>query len=456
MLAFNIAKSCKRSTTMRRRRRKALPTETFYTTIENLGHDGRGIAHKNGKTLFVDGALPGEEVGYVYTNMRSQLDEGRAVEVINASPDRVSPPCTHTDICGGCSLQHISNKRQCEHKQDTLVEQLQHIGQTVPEEVLAPLTGPSTHYRRKARLAVRYVHKKERVLVGFREKAGRFVADIQSCAVLDKRIGNKLTQLSELILSLSNYDQIAQIEVAIDDDTVALIFRHLSAFTDNDLQSLTAFGKTHNLHIYLQPKGIESVTLFYPTDANELLHYRIHSADITMYFHPCDFTQVNADINEKMISQALTLLSPKTGDKILDLFCGIGNFTLPIAKHCRQVVGVEGSVTAIERACMNARENNIANTEFHVADLFENHESAPWQTHFDKLIIDPPRSGADTICQHIEVFNAKRIVYISCNPATLARDTKTLIDKGYSLRKAGIMDMFPHTRHVESIALFER
>lgn len=443
---------------MQRRRRKP-PQEPVTTTIHSLSHEGRGIATIDGKTTFIHNALPGEEVTFQYTYCSRSHDEGTMLRIERASEQRVTPPCKHYAMCGGCSMQHMSMAQQLAHKQETLLEQLLHFGKVTPSQIMPPLSTEELGYRHKARIGVRHVTKKEKVLVGFRERNGRYIADLESCPVLHPSIGERITQLSKLISQLSCYQHIAQLEVAVGEDKPSIIFRHLVEFTDDDKKQLIAFGKETGIDIYCQPEKPDSIYKLHPNDNVQRLSYTLPEEDITMKFHPADFTQVNNSLNRKMIQQTLELLAPKKTDTILDLFCGIGNFTLAIAKHAKKVVGVEGSSQAIERAIENSQGNNINNCEFHTDDLFKNCDSSPWFTHhdYDAILLDPPRSGAEYIVNSIENFNAKRIVYVSCNPATLARDAGVLVnDKGYKLEKTGIMNMFPHTTHVESIALFTK
>ncbi len=420
--------------------------------ITGMSHDGRGIARINGKTVFVDGALSGEEVEFVYTRKRAKFDEAKVSEIITSSPHRVVPRCAHFGMCGGCSLQHLSSEEQLALKQQTLLEQLQHFGNLQPEQLLPPLTAPVWGYRRKARLGVKFVIKKGRVLVGFREKNGRFLADLASCEILHDSVGKNILALSELIASLQAYQSIPQIEVAVGDSTTALIFRHMEPLSTADLTKLEQFGGQHDMHIYLQPKGPDSVTLLYP-EGPKYLSYNLDATELQ--FYPTDFTQVNADINKQLAARVIELLEPQENDDILDLFCGLGNFTLPLAQHCRQIVGIEGSDEMVQRANHNAQHNNITNTEFYCADLTVDSIAALWaQRKYAKILLDPPRIGAMAIVKDLAKFAAQKVLYISCNPATLARDADIIVQQGYKLKYAGVMDMFPHTSHVEAIALF--
>lgn len=440
----------------KRRRRQKLPQEPVTATIESLSHDGRGIARIDGKTVFVDGALKGENVAFQYTRLHKTYDEARTVDVHTAADDRTEPKCQHFGVCGGCSLMHMTPEAQLEHKQATLAEHFAHFGNLTPSSWLPPLTGPLWGYRRKARLGVKYVTKKEQVLVGFREKASPFIAQLEQCEVLDPRVGMRLAELGNMIAGLEAYNRIAQIEVAMDDKHVALVFRNLDPLSDADKQALIAYGQQNELWIYQQPGGPDTVAPLWPAEPQ--LSYA-PEAGLTLNFDPSDFTQVNAGINEKMIQRALDLLDIQSEDRILDLFCGLGNFTLPLAKRVSEVVGVEGDEALVRHARNNASLNQLANAEFERADLTQTElKDYPWaQKGFNKILLDPPRSGAFEVLHQLADLGAERLVYVSCNPATLARDAGELVNRhGYKLEAAGIMDMFPHTTHVESIAVFSK
>lgn len=439
------------------RRRKKLPIEPVLATIESLSHEGRGIAHINGKTTFISGALPNEEVMFKYSSRRSKLDEGHTIEVIKPVSERVQARCEHFGLCGGCGLQHMASESQIKHKQSVLLQQFEHMGNVEADEILPPLTGPVWGYRTKARLGVKYVEKKSRVLVGFRENYSRFIADLNQCEVLHPKIGLKLDSLQDLIARLSIYNQIPQIEVAIGDNNVVLILRHLAPLIEQDRQLLLAFEKEHQLEFYLQSGGPDTVIKLNPEE-NRGLYYKLPKHDLKIHFSPSDFTQVNMDINRAMIDRVISLLDLHSEDRVLDLFCGLGNFTLPVAKYCKQVTGVELLPTLIDRAKMNASNNNIANADFVVMDLAQEELEAEFiHKPFNKLLLDPARSGADQILRRLPLNDVEIIVYVSCNPATLARDSQILVhEKGFRLLKAGVMDMFPHTSHVESIAFFKK
>ncbi len=440
------------------KRRQSTPSSTIQVTarIESLASDGRGVARIDGLAVFVVGALPGELVTLRYSANKKNFGEGDVCEIIEPSPDRVVPRCEHFGLCGGCSLQHLRADAQIFEKQRGLTDALQHIGKVEPEIVLAPLVNDHWGYRYKARLGVKYVRKKERLMIGFREKESALLADLSRCEVLHPAVGERFEALRALILGLSIYQQLPQIEVAIGDDVVALIFRNLAAFSDTDLDALRQFGAQHTMQIFIQPKGPDTVTRIYP-DEGKPLSYALPDFEVNLEFLPSDFTQVNPGLNRRLVKQAIELLAPQPDERVLDLFCGIGNFTLALSRRAGHVVGVEGEKGLVERARANAERNGVKNAEFYVANLAEEFEGAAWaRQQYDKLLIDPPRSGAFEIVQKMKHFKPKRIVYVSCNPATLARDAGELVhNQGYRLRSAGVMDMFPHTTHVESIAVFE-
>ncbi|TQV80297.1 23S rRNA (uracil(1939)-C(5))-methyltransferase RlmD [Aliikangiella coralliicola] len=440
------------------RKKKSLPTEPVVIDIDSLSHEGRGVGRIDGKTVFVDGALAGERVEMLYTYQRGKFDEGRIHRVITSGDDRVEPPCKHFEVCGGCSMQHMSSEAQISHKQSILQEQLAHFAQTQPEEWLPPLQADLLGYRRKARLGVRYVMKKERTLIGFREKYSNFLADIDSCPVLVKQVSDLLVTASQLIDTLDGRQFIPQIEVSCGDDKVALIIRHLKPMSDSDRAKWFSFAQENNLIVYLQPKGPDTITRLWPIDDEAAqLSYRLPEFGVELLQKPLDFAQVNASINRKMVPFAIELLDVQPEDQVLDLFCGLGNFTIPLATKAKLVVGVEGVQAMVERGAENARFNQLDNVEFYQADLTSDLSDKEWnQRQYNKILIDPARSGALEVINNIVRFNAEKIVYVSCNPATLARDTGELVKSGYRLCKAGVMDMFPHTTHVESIALFEK
>jgi len=438
---------------MPRQRRKKIPKEPVTAQIDSLSHDGRGIAHLNGKTVFIFGALPGETVTFRYQTCQSRYDEGIALEITNPAPERITPKCPHFGLCGGCSLQHLGADQQISLKQATLLEQFRHLGNVEPDTVMPPLQANIWGYRHKARLGVRYVAKKAAVLVGFREQKSAFLAELSRCEVLHPSVGERITQLREVLAELSVRDKIAQIEVAVGDNATALVLRNLVPLSEQDCQRLSEYAEAQGLFLYLQPGNVETVTPLYPVDLPlSSLSYQLTAEQVGFTFAPHDFTQVNPALN-----QAMQWLNPSDTDTVLDLFCGLGNFTLPLAKRAAQVVGVEGEASLIARAKANAEQQGIHNVTYHVANLAEQLTEGWLTKPYDKILLDPPRSGALEIIQALPFTPTQRIVYVSCNPATLARDAGVLVhEKGYRLRQAGVMDMFPHTAHVESMALFEK
>lgn len=440
----------------RRARRKQLSREPVDATVTSLSHDSRGVAHVDDKAVFIDGALPDETVRFIYTRKKRDFAEGKLDEVLVASPKRIEPKCTYFSYCGGCSLQHLGATDQIEQKQQVLIEQLKRIGSIEAEYMLPALTGPQWGYRSKARLTIRDVPGKGRVLVGFREKGTRYVADMVSCEVLDPVVASQLENLSALVGTLSIRSKIPQIEVAVGENYPALVFRNLEDLVPEDRLKLAAYGQQQDMEIYIQRNGPNNIELI--QGCGELLNYKLADFDLTFWFQPVEFTQVNLEINRKMIARVVDLMQPDQNDTILDLYCGIGNLTLPIARHAGSVVGVEGAETSVERATYNAAFNHITNTCFHRADLIRNLNKHQWaQQKYNKLLLDPSRAGALEVLPWIPRWDPQRIVYVSCNPATLARDAGILVNEyNYKLISAGVMDMFPHTAHVESIALFEK
>jgi 23S rRNA (uracil1939-C5)-methyltransferase len=395
-------------------------------------------------------------VMFVYRTQHKRYDQGTAVEIIHPAPERVVPRCAHFGVCGGCSFQHVDPAAQIRMKEETMLENLRRLGDVSPAEIIPPLTGPHWGYRRRARLGAKFVDKKQAMLVGFRERRSSYLAEIERCEILHPAVGERIMALRELLGGLQAYNRIPQIEVAAGDDTVGLVFRNLEPLSDQDCAALREFGERQGFYIYLQPAGPESVTPLWPEDPH--LCYSLPSFDVTLEFRPTDFTQVNGAMNRSMVDQAMDLLAPGSDERILDLFCGLGNFTLAIARRAGSVVGVEGDAKLVQRARDNAARNGIDNAEFHTADLAGMDAPWPWlEGGFDKVLLDPPRTGAMEAIMRIGPLKTARIVYVSCNPATLARDAGLLVDKfGYRLQRAGVMDMFPHTGHVECMALFEK
>ena len=427
--------------------------------IESLDHEGRGIAHDNGKVIFIEGALPGECVTYSSYRKKNSYEQAQVGQILKQTFMRVQPKCVHFGVCGGCSMQHLEARAQVAAKQRVLEDNLERIGKVKPETMLPPIYGQVWGYRQRARLSVRHVLKKGKTLVGFREKAGRYVADMQHCEILTPKIAKLLPLLGELNEKFTIRDALPQIEVAIGEHVDVLVLRILQALSPADEVVIKQFADTHKVQFWLQTKGPETVVPFYPLDAPQL-SYSLPEFGITMPFAPTEFTQVNSGMNRLMVSRAMRLLKPQLGERIADFFCGLGNFTLPIARSGAQVLGIEGSDALVKRAQQNAAYNGLSgNTGFRAMNLFEMDEAAlAGLGRFDKWLVDPPRDGAVELMKSITPETAPhRIVYVSCSPSTLARDAEVLVHaKGYSLRAAGVMNMFPHTSHVESIAVFEK
>ncbi len=441
---------------MGRRRRRKLPTEPVVVDVTDLAHDGRGVGRIDGKAVFVHGALPGERVSARLIDRTRKFDEAICQEVLQASDERVEPGCPWFNDCGGCALQHLEPKAQQRWKHKRLVDNLVRIGEVEPAVWDEPIADEPWQYRRRARLSARNVPAKGRVLVGFREPQGRFVADVGHCPVLHPDFSHRLASLSELLGTLSVAAAVPQIEVASGDNGSAMVIRNLDPLTDADEAELKAWSDRESVAVYLQPKGPDTVHRLHP-EAHQL-EYRLEKYDLTLQFHPQHFIQVNARVNAKLVDRAIELLALDGSERVLDLFCGLGNFSLPLAKKAGQVTGIEGAAALIEAARDNAELNGIDNVEFDVADLTEDVTGRAWyRAGFDAVLIDPPRSGALEILPLVAGCGARRVVYVSCNPATLARDAGILVrEHGFKLVSAGIADMFPHTAHVESIALFER
>lgn len=484
---------------MRRKQRERLRVQPPLTfAIESLSHEGRGISHyqanvladtetleanvhpvdKIGKKVFVAFGLPGETVTAKVHEVHKKYEEADCESVLaNPSTDRVEPVCPHFGVCGGCSLQHMHTDAQIKFKQDVLASHFAHFANAgamslEPEEWLPPLRSTRTDYRRKARLGVRWVIKKDRMLVGFRERKSGYLAELNVCKVLDAQVGERIEDLKQLLTGLAAREHIPQLEIAIGDEIandvadgvadnkhIAMIVRHLKPLIDRDVQQLLDFARALNWQLYLQPEGYDTVHRIDQPDAAMRLHYELPDFNVRFAFSPLDFTQVNRDINRQMVTLACDLLDLKAGERVLDLFCGLGNFSLPLARRVGEsghVIGVEGSSEMVERGFENAALNGISHVEFYAQDLTKDFSQQPWAVQgFDALLIDPPRSGAEEVMHYLPKFKAKRIVYVSCNPATLARDAGILAQLGYRMKKAGVMDMFTHTGHVESIALFE-
>jgi 23S rRNA (uracil1939-C5)-methyltransferase len=435
--------------------------------VADLTHDAEGVVRGTdilegplkdrgeAKTVFIAGALPGERVTFRRRGFHKSHDEADLVEVLEPSPARVTPRCAHFGVCGGCALQHLDPRAQLEAKQNELASNLERIGQLKPDQWLSPLLGPHWNYRRRARLSSRFVTKKGRSLVGFRERQGKYVADVQRCEVLAEPVASLVGPLGELLTSMQRRESLPQIEVSLSDGERVLVFRVLDPLPDDDLDKLRSFERTHGVRILLQPGGLDSVVPLTPGPVD--LHYLLDG--LRLEFGPTDFVQVNADINQAMVARAIELLDPRPGERVLDLYCGLGNFTLPLARRAGEVVGVEGEAALIQRARANAALNGIGNAQFHVADLSQPPDKTlQWMRgRYDKVLLDPPRVGAREVLSAVAHLEPRRVVYISCHTGSLARDLGVLVHElGFRLRAAGVLDMFPHTTHVESLAVLER
>lgn len=472
---------------------KAAPTDlgSFDFVVNALSHEGRGVAlytadaafqpqhptAKHGKKVFIRHALAGETVRARVSHAAARFDEAELIEVIQPSPDRVQPPCPHVAYCGGCSLQHLHVDAQLAHKQTVLSSHLQHFAGLQPAQWLPPIRNQRLDYRRRARVSVRYMPKQQRLLVGFRAAASNQIQPISSCVVLDQDLNQLLQLLPNLLAQLTDPSAIGHVELAKGDHTCAMLLRHTASLSAADVTLLTKWAESQSCLLYLQGNQaapqLTSATKLNQANATAAalqqktshadalaLNYRLPDFDLDFAFAPTDFTQVNAAVNAQMVKLACELLQLQTGQRVLDLFCGLGNFSLPLALQVGAtgfVVGVEGSADMVARAHYNAAHNGIRNCAFYTQDLTQALHDAPWaQQQFDAILIDPPRAGAVEMLASVVQFAAAKIVYVSCNPATLARDAGFLIQHGYTLTKAGIMDMFSHTSHVESIALFEK
>ncbi len=425
------------------------------TQVIDLTHDGQGVADLDGRKIFIAGVLPGETVRIAPRRRRRRYQEAELVDVVQATPTRVEPPCAYFGRCGGCALQHLAYAAQVEFKESVVREALARIAAVEPDEWLAPTTGPEWHYRRRARLGIRYVAGKERVLVGFKERATRLVTDMASCRVLMQPLDSMPVELARLIGQTSLKKRLPQAELSVGESARAVVLRVLDEPDQADLRSFEDFGREHGIDVYLQPGGPGTVR---PLDsaAAKPLAYTLSEFGVTLTFAPTDFVQVNARINAAMVGRTAELLGVTASDRVLDLYCGLGNFSLPLASRAETVLGVEGEAGLVARAAQNARSNSMQNAWFVTADLSEP-EWSFMRESWDLVVLDPPRSGAHAVVTQMKRMGPRRIAYVSCHPATLARDAKELVDgQGYRLRAAGIVDMFPHTRHVEAMALFER
>jgi len=436
-------------------------SDTELASVAALTHEGEGVI-RGGKTVFVAGALPGELVRFRRVRSHRRHDEGELVEVVQAGADRTPPRCAHFGVCGGCALQHLAAERQIEAKQAELADNLERIARTAPLQWLAPLRGPVWAYRRRARLGARFVAKQGRSLVGFRERLSTHVAAIERCEVLAPPVGGLIGALSGLLTQLSIRERIPQIEAAVGENATALVLRVLAPPSAQDLEILQRFEHTHGVRLYLQPRGLDSVQRLSggsAAAAEEPLAYSLPEFGLRLEFEPTDFIQINGAINRELVGRALELLQLEGDSRVLDLYCGLGNFTLPLARRCAFALGVEGEEMLVQRARHNAAVNGISNVEFAAADLAREADRSEWLggRGFTHVLIDPPRAGAREVMPTIARLAPKRVLYISCHPGSLARDVGVLVhDHGFTLCAAGVLDMFAHTTHVESVAVLAR
>jgi len=446
----------------RRRNRKQLDTTPRDISIDSLAHDGRGVGRgDDGKVVFVDYALPGEKVTYVPVMNRKSYLFGSTIEVLEPSEHRIEPKCAVFGQCGGCVLQHLDEGVQIQYKQQQLLENFKKIGNVEPEQWLPPMTGPHWGYRRRARLGAKFVPKKGGMIVGFRERNSSYIQPTDSCEVLYPEVSALFPDLRETLEKTSCNDKIPQVEISVADNATVMIVRHLEAFIQSDLDLLSDFAKRNELQLFLQPGNLKSVHPLYP-EKPDALYYDFKEFDVRIEFLPTDFIQVNGGINDQLVSKTVELLDLQKDDRVLDLFCGVGNFTLPLARKSKHVVGVEGDQALVNRAIHNREINDLNEVEFHFGDLFKEDMTSTshgdWlDQKFDKILLDPPRSGAAEMIKRLPEFGASKVVYVSCGPATLARDAGVMVNEhGYKMTYAGVIDMFPHTAHVESIAVFEK
>jgi len=424
-------------------------------TVVDLDHAGRGVARLEGKAVFVSGALPGEQVRLKRTRLHARYDEALLLEILEPSPERRVPECAHFGRCGGCALQHLAPEAQLAAKERELATQLERIGQVAPSEWLSALTGPLFGYRRRARLGVKHLPKSGRAIVGFRERTSPLLTDVRDCRVLAAPVGVMCEALGEMIGLLSIANRLPQVEISIGARVTVMVLRVLVPPSEKDLTILRAFAAAHQVEFWLQPGGRDSIA---PLDVpTQTLDYDLPDFQVTVGFGPLDFVQVNTVLNERMVTRAIELLSPQADESVLDLYCGVGNFTLPLGRRAAAVLGVEGEASLVSQGRANAAANALTNVQFATADLSVAPQNEPWSgRRFDRVLLDPPRAGAAELLPFIARTGAKRVVYISCHPASLARDAGLLVrEHGFVLRAAGVMDMFPHTAHVESIAVFE-
>ncbi len=427
--------------------------------IQSLTLEAQGVTRVDGKVYFVDGALPGETVEFEVKRSRRKHSHAKLLEIIERddSNGRVEADCEYFGVCGGCSFRHYEQTRQLEVKQQALLDAFERIGKVLPEQVIKPITGDWLHYRRKARLGIRFVEKKGGALVGFREKNSSFITPLDQCLTLTKPLSALLPALASLVNQLSIKQKLPQIEIAQGDNQISLVFRHLEPLNQNDLDLMINFSMANNVQSYLQPKGLDSIHPLYPQSPEELF-YELADCAVKFNFAATDFIQVNSQANQLLVNQAIEFLDLQHNDQVLDLYCGLGNFSLPIAQKCKSVLGVEGDKRLVDKAIANAKINNLDNVSFQQQDLSDQSVGFFWLNEkYNKVLLDPARSGAALICEQFTNYQPEKIVYVSCNPTTLARDANVLVNlAGYKLNQAGIINMFPHTAHIESIAVFER
>ena len=428
-------------------------------TVVGLTHEGAGIV-RDGKTAFVIGALPGEVINYRRQKRHRQYDEAVLIEVLQPSAERSEPRCKSFGVCGGCSLQHLAPERQLQSKEAELRDNLERIAKVAPDRWLESMHGPVWNYRRRARLGAKYVGKKGRVVIGFRERLAPYVADVERCEVLVPPLDDLIAPLGDMLSRLDIRERLPQLEVAVADNATALVLRVLSPPSEKDLSILRDFERARGVRFYLQPGGLDTIARLPSEDVatEQPLFYALPDFNIELEFTPTDFIQINGAINRQLVTRAVDFLDLTPESRVLDLYCGLGNFTLALARKAGQVVGVEGEAGLIERARHNARRNSIQNAEFHVANLSEPPApGTPWaKGGFTHVLLDPPRVGAREVLSTVSGFRPRRLLYISCHPGSLARDIGILVhDHGFALRAAGVLDMFPHTNHVESLAVLE-
>jgi 23S rRNA (uracil1939-C5)-methyltransferase len=425
-------------------------------TIDRMSHDGRGIAQWNGKTVFVDGALTGERISARLVRDHARYAEARLDKLIDTSPERVEADCPHYSECGGCQLQHLNAQKQIAFKQDSVLQQLELWGGVKPKHVLSPITSSNQGYRRCARLGIDYTDGE--VTLGFRKRNSKQLVQVNVCSVLAPELNRLLAPLKTWLTELCAAEAVTHLELISTETANAVVLRHTQPLTETDLQSLAALANELAITVWLQANEGHQLQDLSGQDVDPRLTYRMEDFDLELDFHPQDFIQVNPDVNTKMVAQALQLLALKGNERVLDLFCGIGNFTLPLARKCAEVIGIEAVDSMVQRGRENATKLGIANAQFMAANLLTMTEHRLNQTcgKVDAVLLDPPRDGAKEIIDKLPQLSPKRIVYVSCNPATLARDAKVLLAAGYQLDSVGVLDMFPHTAHVESMALFTR